>query len=410
MALVVVSMEELKLAVLLEPERTGETVAEVCARHGLSRASFYRYRRRYLEEGAAGLAPRPRRPRSSPAQIEPVLEAQIVELRRRHPRWGARRIHAELRRAAIDPPAVATIHRALRRNHLVAAQPPRRPEATKRFERDVANDLWQIDATQVELAKGEPGWIVDCLDDHARFLLAALACTGPTGQAAWTCFVQASAAYGLPRQLLSDNHTSFTGRLFGFEVAFERRLADVGVELINAAPAHPQTLGKLERFHRTLKEWLADEGPAADLEHLQLLLDRFRCHYNEQRPHQGIANLTPLERYLPRACASLSPRRGEARRGDERARVPAALAPAHGLAQRRRQLRRPRDHARQALRRRHCAPRRGRRAHPRVPRRRAHPGTRPRPHQAMPEARQASKKEALESRPVTHLPNTRCLT
>jgi transposase InsO family protein len=299
MALKVVSMEELKLAVLLEPERTGETVAEVCARHGLSRASFYRYRRRYLEEGAAGLAPRSRRPRSSPAQIEPVLEAQIVELRRRHPRWGARRIHAELRRAAIDPPAVATIHRALRRNHLVAAQPPRRPKATKRFERDVANDLWQIDATQVELANGEPGWIVDCLDDHARFLLAALACTGPTGQAAWTCFVQASAAYGLPRQLLSDNHTSFTGRLFGFEVAFERRLADVGVELINAAPAHPQTLGKLERFHRTLKEWLADEGPAADLEHLQLLLDRFRCHYNEERPHQGIANLTPLERYLP---------------------------------------------------------------------------------------------------------------
>ena len=103
----------------------------------------------------------------------------------------------------------------------------------------------------------------------------------------------------MPRQLLSDNHSSFTGRLYGFEVAFERRLAEVGVELINVAPAHPQTLGKLERFHRTLKEWLEDEGPAADLEHLQLLLDRFRSHYNEERPHQGIANLTPVERYLP---------------------------------------------------------------------------------------------------------------
>jgi Integrase core domain len=99
--------------------------------------------------------------------------------------------------------------------------------------------------------------------------------------------------------LLSDNHSSFTGRLYGFEVSFERRLAEVGVELINAAPAHPQTLGKLERFHRTLKEWLEDEGPAADLEHLQLLLDRFRTHYNQERPHQGIGNLTPVERYLP---------------------------------------------------------------------------------------------------------------
>jgi transposase InsO family protein len=299
MGLKAVSMEELKLEVLLEPERTGETVAEVCARHGISRASFYRYRRRYLEEGLAGLEPRSRRPRSSPAQIDPQLEVRIVELRRRHRRWGARRIHAELARAGVDPPAVSTIHRALRRNHLVATQPLRRPKATKRFEREVANDLWQIDGTQVKLAAGAPAWVVDCLDDHARFLLAAIACQGPTGEAAWACFVAASAAYGLPRQLLSDNHTSFTGRLLGITVDFERKLAELGVELINAAPAHPQTLGKLERFHRTLKEWLEDEGPAADLEHLQLLLDRFRAHYNDERPHQGIGNHTPTERYLP---------------------------------------------------------------------------------------------------------------
>jgi transposase InsO family protein len=295
----VVSMEELKLQVLLEPERTGETIAEVCARHGVSRASFYRYRRRYLEEGVDGLAPRSRRPRSSPAKIEPFLETRIVELRRRHPRWGARRIHAELARAGIEPPAVATIHRALRRNHLVAPQPSRRRKATRRFEREVANDLWQIDGTQVKLATGEPAWVVDCLDDHARFLLAAIACASPTGAAAWACFVQASAAYGLPRQLLSDNHSSFTGRLLGITVEFERKLAEVGVELINAAPSHPQTLGKLERFHRTLKEWLSDEGPAADLEHLQLLLDRFCSHDNDERPHRGIGNLTPAERYLP---------------------------------------------------------------------------------------------------------------
>jgi Integrase core domain len=136
------------------------------------------------------------------------------------------------------------------------------------------------------------------LDDHARFLLAAIACASPSGEAAWACFVSASSAYGLLRQLLSDNHSSFTGRMLGITVEFERKLAEAGVELINAAPAHPQTLGKLERFHRTLKEWLSDEGPAADLEHLQLLLDRFRSHYNDDRPHQGIGNQTPAERYL----------------------------------------------------------------------------------------------------------------
>lgn len=299
MSLQVVSMEELKLAVLLEPERTGDSVVEVCRRRGIARETFYAYRRRYLAEGAEGLVPRSRRPRSSPAQIPPELEARIVELRRRHPRWGARRIHAELARAGVEPPAVSTIHQALKRNHLVAPRPPRRVKATKRFERELANDLWQIDATQVALADERPGWVLDVLDDHARFLLAAIAVASPTGEAAWACFVAASSAYGLPRQLLSDNHLSFTGRLYGHEVAFERKLAEVGVELINAAPAHPQTLGKLERFHRTLKEWLADEDPAVDLEHLQLLLDRFRQHYNQERPHQGIGDLTPAERYLP---------------------------------------------------------------------------------------------------------------
>jgi transposase len=130
MALKVVSMTELKLQVLREPERTGESIVEVCARHRISRASFYRYRRRYQEEGAAGLESRSRRPHASPARIAPALEAWIVELRRRQPRWGARRIHAELARTGRQPPAVSTIHRALSRNHLVARQPPRRRRRT----------------------------------------------------------------------------------------------------------------------------------------------------------------------------------------------------------------------------------------------------------------------------------------
>jgi transposase InsO family protein len=303
-ALQVVSMKELKLDVLSEPERTGDTVSEVCRRRGISRETFYVYRRRYRSEGVAGLEPRSRRPRSSPGQIEPELEARICRLRQGHPRWGARRIRSELARRGLDPPAVSTIHQALKRNHLVAARPARRRKASKRFERESPNDLWQIDATEVALADGSRGWVVDCLDDHARYLLCARACRTASGAAAWDCFVEASSAYGLPRQLLSDNHLSFTGRLFGVTVDFERKLADVGVELINAAPAHPQTLGKLERFHRTLKEWLADEGPPVDLEQLQALLDRFRTHYNGERPHQGIGDLTPGERYRPGSSAA----------------------------------------------------------------------------------------------------------
>ena len=122
MALKVVSMEELRLEVLLEPERTGESIVAVCARRGISRASFYRYRRRFLEEGAEGLEPRTRRPRSSPARIAATLEAEICALRRRHPRWGARSIRAELRLAGLDPLAISTIH--------ASTSPARSPTST----------------------------------------------------------------------------------------------------------------------------------------------------------------------------------------------------------------------------------------------------------------------------------------
>ncbi len=116
--------------------------------------------------------------------------------------------------------------------------------------------------------------------------------------------------------MISHNHRQpnsgqtrlcFTGRLVGFTVEFERSLAELDVEFIHSRPYHPQTLGKLERFHRTLKEWLADQGPAWDLAHLQELLDGFRFHYNHQRPHQGIGDATPAERFERDERMSSSP-------------------------------------------------------------------------------------------------------
>jgi transposase InsO family protein len=151
-------------------------------------------------------------------------------MRREHPRWGARRIHGELQHAGVVPPAVSTIHQALRRNHLVADQPPRRPKALTRFEREVTNDLWQIDATEVRLADQHTAYVLDMIDDHSRYLLAAIAADGPTGEAAWDCFEEAASRYGLPRQVLSDNGLCFTGRLHGLTVEFERSLKELDVE------------------------------------------------------------------------------------------------------------------------------------------------------------------------------------
>jgi transposase InsO family protein len=367
MALRVVSLKQLKLEVLLEAGRTGDPIAEVCRRRGISRQTFYRYRRRYEAEGVSGLEPRPRVPLRPRGRIDPELEALICRLRSDHPTWGARRIRSELERSGTAPPAISTIHQTLRRNGLVAAHRPRRERADRRFERPFANDLWQIDATQVALVGGEAAWVVDCPDDHARYLLAAHACASPTGEAAWSCFLHASSNYGLPRQLLSDNHVSFTGRLFGFTVAFERRLAALGVQLINSRPSHPQTLGKLERFHRTLTEWLREQEPPADLEALQALLERFRSHYNggappsrDRRPNAG--------RALPLAGGG-EPRRARGARRGSPTRLPAACDRAQGEVDRRLLLPRTGDQHRRALRR--CPrPHRGeRRARARVLRR-----------------------------------------
>lgn len=123
MALRVVSMAEMKLEILTEPERTGDSVTEVCRRHGISRDSFYAFKRRYEVAGIVGLERRSTAPIREPNRIDPDLEELICRMRKDHPRWGARRIRAELLRAEIAPPAVSTIHQALRRNHLIADQP-----------------------------------------------------------------------------------------------------------------------------------------------------------------------------------------------------------------------------------------------------------------------------------------------
>lgn len=298
MPLKVITLSELWIEILLAPDRHRLTVTEVCRRYGISRETFYAYRRRYQAEGLAGLERRSRRPRGCPHQTRPEVERQVLDLRCQRPRWGARKIRAELaRRGLTDLPAVSTVHAILRRHGLVGEQGRRRQLALRRFERPVPNDLWQIDATQVALADTSKVWVIDVLDDHARFAIAARAFKHATTTAAWECMDEAIRLHGPPRQVISDNGLSFTGRRHKREVLFERNLRALGVQPLTSKPRHPQTCGKLERFHQTLKQWLADQPPATTLAELQQLLDAFRWHYNVERPHQALAQATPAETY-----------------------------------------------------------------------------------------------------------------
>jgi transposase InsO family protein len=282
--------------------QAGMSARDAALRHRTSKTQVYEWLARYAAEGAQGLAPRSRRPLVSPRQLDAEVEDEIVRWRKARPRWGAKKIRAMLARDGWVPlPAVSTVHQALVRRGLVEHLVPRRPpvEGWQRFVRPCCNDLWHIDATRHVLANGRGFWVIDMVDDHSRFLLATHVCPSPTAHAGWHAVRAAVAAYGLPRQLLSDNGLNFTGRLHGVIVAFERQVRAAGIGLLHARPSHPETLGKLERQHATQNAWIADHGAPRSLTAAQRLLDAYRHDYNTARPHEGIAQRFPAELYRP---------------------------------------------------------------------------------------------------------------
>ncbi|HEV7452043.1 MAG TPA: IS481 family transposase [Pseudonocardiaceae bacterium] len=293
---------ETRLALITAGELPGVSVTALCAELGLSRQTFYRLRARYRTEGPSGLAPRSRRPHRSPNAIDPAVELEIIRLRTEWPTpRGAASIGDELRRGALGhgAPSPSTIHRVLVRNGLVGPRPDKRPRSSwKRFVYPEPNGCWQIDATAWHLTDRAPAWIMDVLDDHSRLLVAALVCTGPTTAAAQAAILSGAQRWGLPARVLCDNGTCFGGPDRTGD--FPSSLALLGIALSHSRPYHPQTCGKIERLHQTLKQWLATQPRAADLAGLQTQLDAFTEFYNHHRPHRALAGATPAEAWTAR--------------------------------------------------------------------------------------------------------------
>ncbi len=196
-------------------------------------------------------------------------------------------------------PSVATVHRILVRRGFVLPQPEKRPKSSwRRFEAPAPNEWWQIDSIDWVIATGLVK-VFNIVDDHSRVACRSRVGAEATSEEAWTTFCEAAQRWGLPAGVLSDNGLCFSGKLRGFEVLFEAKLRDAGIRPITGRPYHPQTTGKVERFQQTLKRWLRRQdhrrGLARDLAELQARLDEFCRYYNEQRPHQGIGRVTPLE-------------------------------------------------------------------------------------------------------------------
>jgi putative transposase len=276
------------------------SVARWCRDNGVDRRTFCRHRERIEAEGS--WQPRSRRPKTSPGATPAPVAAEVVRLRKAlAPDNGADAIIVALGPVAEQQdwagrgwrvPHRSTVNKILKRAGLVRDEPRKRPRSSfRRFAYARPRDCYQVDATEVKLAGGGAVTVFEVLDDCTRLLAACQAADAETGAAAVAAIRAAAAACGAPGIVLCDNGAAFTGgpRARGAGAsAFARAVAGLGSRLIHSSPYHPQTCGKVERHHQTLKKWLAFQAAPATRGELQILLDAYREYYNTRRHHTAI--------------------------------------------------------------------------------------------------------------------------
>ncbi len=283
----------------------GAPIGEVAARYGTTRQSLHKWRKRFQDEGKPGLTDRSHRPHHSPSRIDADTEALICRMRRENPRWGARRISHELARQQVAKvPSRATVHGILTRNGMVNQQVQQHKRRYRRWQRQTPMHLWQLDLVGgVPLADGRECKVLTGIDDHSRFVVVAAVLTAPSGRAVCEAFTAAMRRYGVPSEVLTDNGAQFTGARIKpqpVEVLFERICRENGITQRRTKPRSPTTTGKIERFHKTLREEFLDHvSPFESLTAAQAAVDGWIAGYNHHRPHQALDMATPATLFRP---------------------------------------------------------------------------------------------------------------
>jgi transposase InsO family protein len=277
----------------------GANISELCRRYGVSRSNGYKWLGRYEAEGGAGLVERSRRPHSSPEQTLDVVEQQVLAVRTEHPAWGGRKIRRVLENQGLaDPPQASTITEILRRHGRLDG--PRAGEARDwvRFEHPEPNDLWQMDFKgHFALAQGRCHPLT-VLDDHSRYALEIGACGDEQGETVQARLQAVFKRYGLPRRILADNGPPWGTAGSGQQhTPLTVWLLDLEIGVGHGRAYHPQTQGKDERFHRTLKAEVLDGRRLETLHQAQQAFDQWREIYNAKRPHEALQMATPSTRY-----------------------------------------------------------------------------------------------------------------
>jgi transposase InsO family protein len=299
---------------IVEADVSTLNVSAFCAEHGISRWFFYDLRRRHARDGDAVLEPRSRAPHRVLNRTGSGVEDTVVRLRKELLDLGLdagpATIWDHLSAAGGPVPSEATLWRILHRRGLIVPEPKKAPKRSgRRFVAERANERWQIDSTHWALAEGTPVEVINVIDDCTRVLIQSVAVGTCTTAGALEAITRGAETWGWPEGVLSDNASVFhgrpgDGRPGGLSVA----LGALGIRAGRSRPYHPQTCGKVERLHQTLKRFLDARPPVDTIEELQAQLDAFTEIYNHQRRHRG------LNRRIPAEVFAATPKSGPADR------------------------------------------------------------------------------------------------
>lgn len=279
----------------------GANISTLCRAFGISRKTAYKWLTVFKEHGKDGLADRSRRPTNSPNRSDAHIEAQVVALHDAHPCWGPRKLQALLPEEG-PRPHPNTIAAILRRHgRQVILSSDAGPPATSRFEHEAPNLLWQMDFKgHFALTDPKAGrcYPLTVLDDHSRFAICLAACPGETAEHVKSALIDVFRQYGLPQRFTCDNGNPWGTPKQNGLTKFEVWLLRLGVRVGHSRPMHPQTQGKDERFHRTLKLELLQRRGFHSLSACQYAFDDWREQYNTIRPHYALNQKPPASRYV----------------------------------------------------------------------------------------------------------------
>ncbi|WP_176456828.1 IS481 family transposase, partial [Bordetella genomosp. 5] len=277
----------------------GANVSELCRRFGISLKTGYKWLGRYEERGSAGLEPLSRRPRRTPGRTSEALEALVLEVRQRHPAWGGRKIAHVLLRDQGVMLAPSTVTEVLRRHGRLADTSSGAGRPWQRFEHEAPNDLWQMDFKGHFATDRQRCHPLTVIDDHSRYNIVLQAMAAERFEPVQAALVQAFSRYGLPRRINTDNGTPWAASGMDTLTRLAVWFIRLGIDLSHNRPAHPQSNGKDERFHRTFKAEVLGTRRFRDLDDAQRQFDPWRWIYNHERPHQALDMQTPAQRYRP---------------------------------------------------------------------------------------------------------------